>query len=63
MTGAIEFLRKAKAICNSIPVLHCGECPINDICGEFGNMKNEANIVRKVIEYRLEVDCNESKRL
>ena len=34
MVGAIEFLRKAKAICESIT--------------------NEADLVRKVVEYRLE---------
>lgn len=57
MTGAIEFLRKAKAICNSdnIP---CSECPLTNMCGDIGNIENPADLVRKVIDYRLE-DKNE----
>ena len=52
MTGAIEFLRKAKAICdNTHPC--ADECPLNDWCHHEDDM-NEADLVRKVMEYRLE---------
>lgn len=54
MTGAIEFLRKAKEICESVPLLHCKECPLDSICGEMANMTDEADLVRKVMDYRLE---------
>lgn len=51
MIGAIEFLRKAKAICgNTKP---CDEkCPLNDWC--YHEEFHEADLVRKVMEYRLE---------
>lgn len=52
--GAIEFLQKAKAICESVPELCCGECPMTEWRGEMNNIKNPANIVRKVMEHRLE---------
>lgn len=53
MVGAIEFLRKAKAICESTT---CGKCPLdNDIClKNVADIENEADLVRKVMEYRLE---------
>ena len=54
MTGAIEFLRKAKAICESVPELRCDECPMTEWCGEMNNIKNPANIVRKVMAYQIE---------
>ena len=55
MTGAIEFLRKAKAICESITngTNPCEDCPINGLCIPE-NIENEADLVRKVMEYRLE---------
>ena len=59
MTEAIEFLRKAKAICESVPIHHCKECPLDDICGEFGNMTDEADLVRKVVDYQVKEDKDE----
>lgn len=53
MTGAIEFLRKAKAICES--AYTCKNCPIyNELCGVTEDIEDEADLVRKVMEYRLE---------
>ena len=55
--GAIEFLRKAKAICESFPLSDdmCDECFMKDFCKyEIGEIENEADLVRKVMEYRLE---------
>ena len=53
MVGAIEFLRKAKAICDEQE--DCNkECPIYEECGQPYCDINEADIVRKVMEYRLE---------
>lgn len=54
MTGAIEFLRKTKAICNEQEICN-KECPIYEECGQPYCDISEANIVRKVMEYRLEV--------
>ncbi len=55
MTGAIEFLRKAKAICKSQPSeLACQGCPISEWCLPPENIIDEADHVRKVMEYRLE---------
>ncbi|MDF2537437.1 MAG: hypothetical protein K0S76_458 [Herbinix sp.] len=51
MTGAIEFLRKVKAICND---KKCLKCPMRDICSEGIPNINEADLVRKVMDYRLE---------
>jgi hypothetical protein len=57
MIGAIEFLRKAKAICdNTHPC--ADECPLNGWCHHEDDM-NDADLVRKVMEYRLE-DGDES---
>ena len=55
MTGAIEFLRKAKAICDSRD--SCVNCPVDDLClcGIDNWDDDEADLVRKVMEYRLEV--------
>ena len=53
MTGAIEFLTKAKAICESVPILHCDECPLTSICGDFSGKSNQAGLVRKVMAYQL----------
>ena len=54
MIGAIEFLRKAKAICNEQQICN-KECPIYEECGKSYYDTNEADLVRKVMEYRLEV--------
>lgn len=56
MTGAIEFLRKAKAICESrgekCPM--CTECPAYELCiGVAEDIENEADLVRKVMAYQL----------
>ena len=53
MTGAIEFLQKAKAIC--LNRTSCGKCPLVNACNGFGNITDEADLVRKVMNYRLEV--------
>ena len=54
MTGAIEFLQKAKAICVSITNVTdpCEGCPINGLCIPE-DIENEADLVRKAMEYRL----------
>lgn len=52
MTGAIDFLRKAKAIC--LNRTSCGKCPLVNACNGFENITDEADIVRKVMDYRLE---------
>lgn len=53
MTGAIEFLQKAKAICQS--QVMCHKCPLYSECGnDFDEITDEADLVRKVMEYRLE---------
>jgi adenine-specific DNA glycosylase len=51
MTGAIEFLRKAKAICNNTHPC-ADECPLNDWCHHEDDM-NEADLVRKVMAYQI----------
>ena len=61
MTGAIEFLTKAKAICESVPILHCDECPLTSICGDFSGKSNQADIVRKGMAYQLKEDKDVSK--
>ena len=56
MTGAIEFLQKAKAIndsCKHDETLTCGKCPIAHICGAALD-ENEADLVRKVMNYQIE---------
>ena len=54
MTGAIEFLQKAKAICENMDA--CIKCPLGDFCmAEMNDLDDEADLVRKVMEYRLEV--------
>ena len=57
MTGAIEFLRKAKAICNSTT---CGKCPLdNDMClKNVADIEDEAELVRKVMTYRINKDTD-----
>jgi hypothetical protein len=51
MTGAIEFLRKAKAICESRKTCH--NCEICEICGCPENFYDEADLVRKVMDYQI----------
>ncbi len=62
MTGAIEFLTKAKAICNDrlnngtdcIDAETGNGCPSYWLCnGNIGGY-DEADLVSKVMEYRLE---------
>jgi hypothetical protein len=59
MTGAIEFLRKAKEIYSNCE-LKCGygwKCPIKSICddGKGYNLHDvdEAELVRNVMDYQL----------
>ena len=52
MIGAIEFLRKAKAICESRPT--CYKCPISDLCGGMSDIIDEAETVSKVMNYKPE---------
>jgi hypothetical protein len=56
MTGAIEFLRKAKAICDSRD--SCVNCPVDDLClcGIDNWDDDEADLVRKIMEYQLPTD-------
>jgi hypothetical protein len=51
MTGAIEFLRKAKLICEDRPT--CYKCPISDLCGGMSDIIDEAETVSKVMAYRI----------
>ena len=55
MTGAIEFLTKAKAIqnkCEETDGDKCDKCIIGDLCEALA--KNEpADLVRKVMAYQL----------
>ena len=53
MTGAIEFLRKAKAICKNHP--DCIGCPINGTC-LLNEITDESDLVRKVMDYQLSED-------
>jgi hypothetical protein len=58
MTGAIEFLRKAKAIyksCRYDEDLRCPKCPIKRICGEsiIKDIDEPADLVRKVMDYQI----------
>ncbi len=57
MTGAIEFLRKAKVICdNTHPCIE--ECPLNDWCNHEEDI-NEADLVRTVMNYQIKEVSNE----
>lgn len=60
MTGAIEFLRKAKAICNSKPT--CYKCQIKELCQGISELEDEADLVHKVMDYRLEDKDEENMR-
>ena len=60
MIGAIEFLRKAKEICK---VRHtCYECPAYDLCRDVAKDMNEANLVRKVMDYEI-VEEKDAERM
>lgn len=64
MTGAINFLRKAKAIYNSCKYnesLKCPTCPIKSICGDGILFRDESDIVRKVMDYQIKEDSNAEK--
>ena len=58
MTGAIEFLTKAKAIqnkCEETDGDKCDKCIIGDLCEALA--KNEtADLVRKVMGYEIKED-------
>ncbi|MBH1941660.1 hypothetical protein I5677_12225 [Mobilitalea sibirica] len=56
MTGAIEFLRKAKAICEIRGCIGVKDkCPAYNLCHtSAGKITDEADLVRKVMDYRLE---------
>ena len=52
MIGAIEFLRKAKAICENQE--HCTNCPIFDFClCDMDDIENEADLVHTVMDYEI----------
>lgn len=59
MVGAIEFLRKAKAICNSVS--GCSECPAIEFCvGYIPDNVDETKLVRKVMDYQIKEDADAS---
>lgn len=52
MTGAIEFLRKLKVICDIHP--RCLKCPLDNICMKYiADIENEADLVRTVMNYQI----------
>ena len=56
MTGAIEFLQKAKAIheaCRDDATYKCGQCPVCCMCGTAVLRRDEADLVRKVMAYEI----------
>lgn len=63
-TGAINFLRKAKAIYSRCEMKCCDgrECPIQDICNDSKHYNlhdmNEADLVTKVMAYKIEEETN-----
>ena len=55
MIGAIEFLRKAKAICNASN--SCRGCAVFDLCHDIPmGLKSESDLVRKVMECKVKED-------
>ncbi len=55
MTGAIEFLTKAKAICKASE--RCKGCTVFPLCHKlFSDLSDEADLVRKVMAYQLKED-------
>ena len=57
MIGAIEFLRKAKAICESTT---CPKCPLDtDMClKNVADIEDESDLVAKVMTYEIKEDGN-----
>jgi hypothetical protein len=55
MVGAIEFLRKAKAICKSRDSIDgkCFYCPVISLCADALTAVDEADLVRKVMDYQI----------
>ena len=53
MTGAIEFLRKAKAICKANEDKGCDGCPVCRMCSDGLESIDEADLVRKVMAYQI----------
>lgn len=52
MTGAIEFLRKLKVICDNEQ--RCTECPLEKLCIINGaDIENEAILVHAVMSYEI----------
>lgn len=60
MTGAIEFLRKAKAICESKQTCH--KCQISELCNMAEDIEDEAELVRKVMGYQIGEDKGANMR-
>ena len=57
MIGAIEFLRKAKAICESRE--ECNDCPVFPICHHrIDCVGSESNLVSKVMSYKIKVESH-----
>jgi adenine-specific DNA glycosylase len=56
MTGAIEFLRKAKAICSMYP--WCSQCPLNEDCNisSLEDINDPSKLVSKVMDYQIKED-------
>ena len=58
MVGAVEFLRKAKAICNEHQDVDgfklCEICPAKLLCESNLNYVNESDLVANVMAYKLE---------
>ena len=58
MIGAIEFLRKAKAICVSRPSdnngIACDSCPAYEFCThDIDKITYEAELVKSVMDYEI----------
>jgi len=55
MIGAIEFLRKRKALCGRFK--ECTNCPARNICS--GEGEDEAEYVRLVMDYQIKEESHE----
>lgn len=54
MTGAIEFLRKAKAICKVSNNCVNPKCPVFDMCNNVPLIiEDESELVREVMDYQI----------
>ncbi|MDF2907979.1 MAG: hypothetical protein K0R34_3300 [Herbinix sp.] len=65
MTGAIEFLRKAKVIheaCRDDATIKCGTCPVSSMCGTAVLKNDPADLVRKVMDYQIKEVSDETKK-